>query len=363
MMQEIKVKLDANPYSIFVGKDALHGLPRLIKSAKIGKDAILISTPVILRLHGKKIKDLFKKNNIPLTILTVPDSEKSKSARTAIGLIEKITRLDVKKEFFIIAFGGGVVGDLSGFTAAIYKRGIPYIQVPTTLLAQVDSAIGGKTAIDTPFGKNLVGSFYQPRLVLADTSFLKTLPRAQLRAGLAEVVKYAAIRDRFLFDYLSTNTERILSGNAAVLKPVIMRCASIKADVVAKDEFDKKNIRVILNFGHTFAHAIEKVSGFKTSHGEAVAAGMACAAELSCLLGLLKKKEKDLLIGLLDRMNLPTRIKKIGASSLLKAMAHDKKFSKINRFVLLEKIGRVRVAENIPKEKVRQAIEKRRGAR
>jgi 3-dehydroquinate synthase len=363
MIREIKVRLSANPYSIFVGKDALRHLPRLIRSAKIGKDAILIATPVVLRLHGKKIKDLLKRNNIPVTTLVVPDSEKSKNAQIAFRLIEKITRFDVKKEPFIIAFGGGVVGDLSGFIAAIYRRGIPYIQVPTTLLAQVDSAIGGKTAIDTAFGKNLVGSFYQPRLVLADTSFLKTLPLAQLRAGLSEVIKYATIRDRALFGYLSKNYEEILSGNASALEPVIVRCASIKADVVAKDEFDKKGIRVILNFGHTFAHAIEKVSGFKIAHGEAVAAGMACAAELSCLMGFLETAEKDRLIGLLDRMNLPTKIKNMGSNSLLKAMAHDKKFSKKNRFVVLEKIGRVKIAENIPKETIRQAIEKRRGAR
>jgi len=357
MIKTINVKLARRPYPIYIGKDALGSLSRLIKKSGLGVDAVIITTAPIHKICGERVKKELKKACRSTLVLTVPDSEKSKNAGLALRLIGRITRFDVGKDLFIVALGGGVVGDLSGFIAAIYKRGIPYIQVPTTLLAQIDSSIGGKTAIDTAFGKNLIGAFYQPRFVLSDVGLLKTLPKDQVRFGLAEAVKYAVIKDGRLFNYLEKNFKKILSLHPASVTHLIERCAAIKADVVARDEFDKKGIRVILNFGHTFAHGLEAASGFKLSHGQAVAIGMACACALSRRFGYLDEKEASRIVSLLKDIGLPTRIKGMPPAAVWKAMAHDKKFFRgINRFVLIEKIGKTRIAENIPQETVKKIL-------
>jgi 3-dehydroquinate synthase len=354
--KNIFVKLANHPYRIYAGKNVLKTLPTLIKTSKIGHDAVIITTDAIAAFHGKKIKQILAKACMSLLFLTVPDSEKSKNADCAFGLIEKIQRFDKAKKIFLVAFGGGVVGDLAGFTAAIYKRGVPYIQVPTTLLAQIDSAIGGKTAVDTAFGKNLVGVFYQPSFVVADATLLATLPQDQLRAGLAEAIKYAVIKDPRLFSFLEKNYHKILKRNSLALNHLISRCAQIKAEIVARDEFDKKQVRMILNFGHTIGHAVEAASHFKVSHGEGVAIGMVNACRLSVQLEFLKEEEAAKIIGLIKKTGLPTHAKNISAGSILKAMAYDKKFTKTNRFVLLEKIGRTKIAENIPNALIKKVL-------
>ena len=349
MTKKIIVPLFHRAYPIYIGKDALRHLDTLIHKSKIGTDAILITTANIKKLHAAKIVRQLVKVGIRSMILTIPDSEKSKNAQLALGLIEKITRFDVHRNVFLIALGGGVVGDLSGFIAAIYKRGIPYIQIPTTLLAQIDSAIGGKTAVDTSAAKNLVGAFYQPRFVICDISLLKSLPREQIRVGLAEAVKYAMIKDSRLFSFLEKNTRRIMAGEPRVLSTLIERCVSIKAEVVAKDEYDKKGLRAILNFGHTIGHALESASRFKISHGPAVAIGMVYACKLANRLQLMKNKDSLRLVSLLQKIGLPVEIRHIRISELLKAMAHDKKFNRGgNRFVLAIRIGKTRIVENIP---------------
>ena len=355
-IKNIPVKCTKHPYKIYVGKNALRHLPGLIEDSKLGHDAIVITTPILSAYHGKKFVQTLKKVCTNLLILKIPDSEKSKNVHTAFGLIEKIQKFDKMKRIFFIAFGGGVVGDLTGFIAAIYKRGIPYIQIPTTLLAQIDSSIGGKTAVDTAFGKNLLGVFYQPRFVLADTELLITLPLKQLRAGLSEAIKYAAIKDVRLFSFLEKNYQKILQGDSSSLNHLIFRCAEIKAAIVALDEFDKKKIRVVLNFGHTIGHAVEAASHFKVSHGEGVAIGMVAACHLSLELGLLKKEEADRIIGLIKKTGLPTQVRNINTSSLLKTMAYDKKFAKTNRFVLLERIGRTKIVENIPEVIIKKVL-------
>lgn len=356
-MKIIKVKLARSPYRIYIGKNILSMAGRLIKEAKIGSDALIISQASILRLHGKKIKQALQKTCSSVQTLTVPDSEESKSARFAFDLIEKIMRSDKKKRLFLVAFGGGVVGDLAGFIAAIYKRGIPYIQIPTTLLAQIDSAIGGKTAVDMAYGKNLVGAFYQPKFVLADVALLKTLPRKELLSGLSEAVKYAVIKDVRLFSFLEKNNQKILKKDAAALSYLIARCAAIKAGVVASDEFDKKGIRIILNFGHTIGHAIEAASQFRVSHGEAVSIGMICACDLSCRLGILKEKEALRIVDLIRGIGPSACTKGIKVHAVLKTIDYDKKFTKgVNRFVLIEKIGRTKIVENIPLDLIRKVI-------
>ena len=357
MKQIITVGLARRSYQIVLGENSLLGLPNLIKSTTIGKDACVITTAKIQVLHGKKLNNALRKACASVLTLTIPDSEKSKNARLALELIEKITRFDKKKKLFLIAFGGGVVGDLTGFIAAIYKRGVPYIQVPTTLLAQIDSSIGGKTAIDTSCGKNLVGAFYQPRFIVSDINLLKSLPRCQLLAGLSEAIKYALIKDAGLYVFLKKYHQKILQKNTRALSFLIARCAAIKARVVAADEFDKTGIRMILNFGHTFGHAIETASRFKTSHGEAVSLGIVCACRLSEKLGLLNHKTSSEAIALINKMGMPTAIKKIRGEAIVKALAYDKKFTgKTNRFVLLEKIGKTKIVENVPKYLVNKVI-------
>jgi len=249
-----------------------------------------------------------------------------------------------------------VVGDITGFISAIYKRGIPYIQIPTSLLAQIDSSIGGKTAVDTSAGKNLVGAFYQPEFVLADTSLLKTLPPEQVSAGLAEAIKYAVIKDKGLFTFISKNLSKITKLKSPYIDTVISRCAGIKAKVVALDEFDKKGVRIILNFGHTFGHAIEAASNYRISHGNAVAIGMSCAVALSTRLGILNKGAAFEIEWLLKQAGLPIKIKTKDLSLVFSAIAHDKKFSKNNRFVLLEKIGKTKIVEDIPEEMIKEVI-------
>lgn len=359
MIKKIRVQLSLRSYDILVGENTINHLSSFIKKSKIGSAAVLVTTQTVKKIHGKKILDQLKKSGMHVLILTIPDSEKSKNANLALNLIEKITLFDKGQNIFLIALGGGVVGDLTGFVAAIYKRGVPYIQIPTTFLAQIDSSIGGKTAIDTHKGKNLIGAFYQPRLVLSDCCLLKSLPHEQIRAGLAEAVKYGAIKDLKLFSLLEENTSEIIALQPSVIIPVVIRCASIKAQIVSKDEFDKKGLRIVLNFGHTLGHAFETVSNFKISHGQGVALGMVYACKIANQLGLLKTRDTLRLTTLLDKIGLPTETKHLSLKAVLKTMALDKKFKDgKNRFVLLKKIGTTKIVENIPRSIIQNALTK-----
>jgi len=249
-------------------------------------------------------------------------------------------------------------GDLAGFVAAIYKRGVPFIQVPTTLLAQIDSAIGGKTAVDLKTGKNLVGVFYQPKLVFADTKTLSSLSVRQIRNGLSEAIKYGVIDDPKLFDYIEAHHEEFLKGEDKVLNFIVGRCAKIKADIVAADEKETKGLRTILNFGHTVGHAVEAASpGYKYHHGEAVGLGMRVAARISVNRNLLSAKDEARINQLITSVGLPEQIKGVKLSKILDLMQHDKKFvAGHNRFVLAHRIGKVSVISDIPLSIITKAI-------
>lgn len=357
-MHTIPLHLKQNPYSIVIGDKILGRLGQKLSGMKIGEDAVVITNPVIARHHGRKLATGLKKYGFSVKVFTVPGGEKSKSAGVAMELIAKLSKYDVKRKPFIIAFGGGVVGDLAGFVAAIYKRGIPYVQVPTTLLAQIDSAIGGKTAIDLPTGKNLVGAFYQPRLVWSDVSVLKTLNLRQIRNGLAEAVKYGVIRDPGLFAYIERNTEKLLKNDSAAMVHVVKECSAIKAKVCVADEKETKGIRTILNFGHTLGHAIEADAKYdQYHHGEAIALGMRAASDISVRMKLFNKVQASRLEKLLTRVGLPREIKNVRIAKILDIMQHDKKFSgKKNRFVLALRLGRVKVVENIPEKLIRESL-------
>jgi 3-dehydroquinate synthase len=346
-------------YKITIGHGILGGFPRHIRTLGLGKDALIITHPVIERLYGKKLSAALRKAGYTVKAINVPEGEKSKSASCALRLLKEISAYDVDKNIFIIALGGGVVGDLAGFVAAIYKRGIPYIQVPTTLLAQIDSSIGGKTAIDLETGKNLVGAFYQPRLVFADTKILKTLSPRQLRNGLAEAVKYGIISDPKLFTYIEANHQKFLKGNAEVLNFIVRRCARIKARIVAEDEKETKGLRTVLNFGHTVGHAVEAASRYNQyHHGESVGLGMRVAARISVRMGLLSAAQEMRINQLITKVGLPEKIKGVRLPKILELMKHDKKFSAgHNRFVLARKIGQVTVVRDIPAAIITQSIQ------
>ncbi len=360
-MQVLRLRLKERSYDIFVGNRMLAKASGYPPSLSLGKDAVIITNPLIQELHGKTLALGLKRGGFSVATLTVPDGEQSKSAKCAFGLMERLARYDVDKKIFIVALGGGVVGDLAGFVAATYKRGVPFLQVPTTLLAQIDSAIGGKVGIDLAVGKNLVGAFYQPRRVLSDVSLLSTLSARQIRNGLAEAVKYGVIADAELFHYVERNYAPLLLKDPKCLEELVVRCSRIKARVVAADEQETKGLRTILNFGHTVGHAVESAGGYKLyQHGEAVALGMRVAATLSVGMKLLSVEDCGRLDRLLSCIGLPQRIRGLSLARILKPMAHDKKFqSGRNRFVLARDIGRVIVREGIPQALIKKAIRSR----
>ncbi|MEI6438205.1 MAG: 3-dehydroquinate synthase [Candidatus Omnitrophota bacterium] len=357
-MKQISVKLKENSYPIVVGDGLLPLLPEFLKKLRLGPDVVVITNPLVNRLHGKALSASLLHKGYSLKFFEVEDSERAKSADVAFDLVGRIAAYAADKKLVIIAFGGGVVGDLAGFVAAVYKRGVPFVQVPTTLLAQVDSSIGGKVAVDLPQGKNLAGAFYQPKLVLADTALLGTLSERQLRNGLAEIIKYGVIKDAALFSYLEKNYAGILRAEPGALSHVVLASAAIKARVVELDEKETKGLRTILNFGHTLGHAVETAGGYeKYHHGEAVALGMRAACALSCLLKLMKPLEAARVETLLTAVGLPERVEGVPEARILKAMTFDKKFSgSRNRFVLCEAIGRVIVKEAVPAAMIVKAL-------
>jgi 3-dehydroquinate synthase len=360
-MHILKLNLKKRSYNIIIGNDILKLLAKFISKLDIGRDAYVITNAWIKNKYGRLLNNTLKKSGLTVRFKLVPDTEKSKSIEMASAIIKDMTRYDKKRQLVIIAFGGGVIGDLAGFIASIYKRGIPYLQVPTTLLAQVDSSIGGKTAVDLIQGKNLLGAFYQPKLVLSDVEFLKTLNPKEIRSGLAEVIKYAIIKEARFFVYLEKNYPDLLALKIPALEFIVMCCSSIKARIVQQDEREERGIRTILNFGHTIGHAIEAAAKFKRyTHGQAIALGMLVACEISKKLGLINNTVMQRIEDLIKRLGLPTRIRKVSFADIIQAHYRDKKFiGSQNKFVLLKGIGRAEIRKNIPLQVIKEAIKKR----
>lgn len=363
-MKRLKVILDKKrSYDIVVGNKLLPRIGNFLNNLNLGNDAVIISNPAIISKYRKPILKGLNSFGFNTYIISIKGSETSKSSTGVVNLIKHIVKIDRGRGIFIAAFGGGMTGDVSGFVASIYKRGVPYIQIPTTLLAQVDSSIGGKTAIDLPSGKNLIGAFYQPRIVISDIHLLKGLNPRIFRSGLGEVIKYGVIKDKSLFEFLEKNIGKILGRDADCLEYIIYRSSAIKARIVQQDEYDKKGIRAQLNYGHTIGHALEAAAGYSKLyyHGEAVGIGMIAAAEIAAKLGVLKKAPLRRIIDLIERSGLPTRIsKKLKIDKIMKAQSFDKKIVRgVNRFVLPVKIGEVKLFENIPAKMIRDVIKKR----
>ena len=360
-MKTVRLNLKDRSYDILIGFNILSRLGSALKKMDIGPDAYIVTNAFIKNRYGNALEKTLRASGISVKFRTIPDSEESKSIEITSGILKDLANYDKGKRVFIAAFGGGVVGDVAGFVASIYKRGIPYIQIPTTLLAQVDSAIGGKTAVDLAQGKNLVGAYYQPRLVFSELGFLKSLDARQVRSGLAEVIKYGIIKDAKLFRYLEKNLRNPACPGPAALEYIVSACSRIKAGIVSRDEKEKLGLRTVLNFGHTAGHAIEAASGYrKYNHGEALAIGMLIAARISRSCKLINDATLNRITQLIASAGLPGTIKNMPLQAIMNAFCRDKKFiGSRNRLVLTKGIGRTIIKENIPVEKIRVAIRER----
>ena len=358
------VKLKGRSYNIVIASGQIAMLGAYVKKTIPRAYAYIITNAFLRKNYGKAVVASLSGSGIKAEFALIADTEKSKSLGVADRLINKLAKFDTHRGAFVIALGGGVVGDVAGFVASIYKRGIPYVQIPTTLLAQVDSAIGGKTGIDLSAGKNLAGTFYQPALVFCDISFLRTLDTRQLRSGLAEVIKYAVIKDPQLFYYLEKEYQKLLVRDEPALRFAVKRCSGIKARIVELDEKETKGIRTILNFGHTIGHAVEAATGYRQySHGEAIALGMLVASAISQSLGFISSSTENRIKGLVTKAGLPSRIKGATLNAILAAHYHDKKFSGAkNKFVLIKGIGNPVIQEEVPLTVVKKAVKKYLGA-
>ena len=342
--QEIKFRSQNQSYSILIGKNVINLLSKKIKSLcpKTKKIAIILDSGIPNKFK-KVIKAKLK--NYDLLILPFIPSEKKKSIKTVNFFLNKIISKNFNRSDLIIGFGGGITGDVAGFVSSIFKRGINFINIPTTLLAQVDSAIGGKTGVNSNYGKNLIGSFYQPKLVISDIGILKTLPKREIVCGYGEILKHSLIANKSFFKYLDKNITNILKLKSPFIEKVIFESCKIKKKVVEKDE-KEKNLRKILNFGHTFAHAYEASLGFskKLNHGEAVILGMNTALKFSYNKNFLKKHEYNLVVSHMIKSKLPNSIKNYFSSkdvkNIISFMIKDKKnITKNINLILLKKIG------------------------
>ena len=341
-MRRLNVALADRAYEILIGRELINR-PELVMECLRTPRVALVTNATVAPLYGDPLQAGLIAAGVQVTTIVLPDGEAHKTWDSLNLIFDAMLAARCDRATTVIALGGGVVGDLAGFAAATYQRGVPFIQIPTTLLSQVDSSVGGKTGINHPRGKNMIGAFWPPRLVLADTGTLQTLPGRELSAGMAEVIKYGLIRDLPFLEWLEANMEGLMAGDGELLALAVERSCANKAAVVAADEFEtaKQGGRALLNLGHTFGHAIETGMGYgEWLHGEAVAAGMVMAAELSRRLGWIAQADVERIIELLRRANLPVHGAGLGAARYLELMSHDKKvIAGSLRLVLLKRLG------------------------
>ena len=354
-MKTLHVELGARSYPIYIGPGLL-GRPDLVLPRLAGRQVLVVTNEVVAPLYLERTASAW--TGVTVDRLVLPDGEAYKTLDTLTRVFDALLERRHGRDTTIVALGGGVVGDLAGFAAASYQRGVHFIQIPTTLLAQVDSSVGGKTAVNHPLGKNMIGAFHQPRCVLADTDTLATLPDRELSAGLAEVIKYGLIRDRPFLDWLEANLDALLARDAAALSEAIERSCCNKAGIVAADERETGE-RALLNLGHTFGHAIETGVGYgQWLHGEAVAAGMAMAADLSARLGWLGREQVERIRALLARARLPLDPPpELTPDDFLRLMAVDKKVKDGRlRLILLRELGQGVIAEDVDARRLRETL-------
>jgi 3-dehydroquinate synthase len=358
-MRVVKVPLRDRSYSILIGRGLLGGLGKECVRHGVGKRCAVISDDHVSPLYAKPILSSLTRAGLDPILITVRAGETAKSLQSVQDCYDQLAAHRLERASFIVALGGGVVGDLAGFVAATYLRGIAFVQVPTTLLAQVDSSVGGKVGVNLKAGKNLVGAFYQPRFVLCDLATLDSLPLREFRSGLAEVIKYGIIYDRRLFSSLERNLPTLLEHDERALSAVVARCCSIKAEVVGQDETEG-GVRAILNFGHTVGHAIEAISGYgRFLHGEAISIGQVVAANISSRVLGLSRSEAERIRHLLAGAGLPTSLKLSASQTprLFDAMRLDKKVRNGEiKFVLASRIGEVEFGKRVPQKAIEEAL-------
>jgi len=353
-MKTVPVKLGDRSYSVFIGPRARHLLQKCITTRDPKPQVAIIADQTVAQFH---VKRLMEGLSAEPAVLTFPPGENSKSLTTVENLCERLADARVDRNSVLVAFGGGVAGDIAGFVAAVWLRGVRYVQVPTTLLAAVDASVGGKTGVNLRAGKNLVGAFHQPLAVLVDTEFLGTLPPREFRSGLAESIKHAAIRDPGFLAWHEQNVDRVLAQEPGALTELIARNCAIKADVVSRDEREA-GLRAILNYGHTIGHALEHLLDYELRHGECVALGMLVENELARMRGWLEPSDAERLRDLLVRCGLPSALPRaLGADEIWAACQVDKKVrSAAVNFVLLRSLGEPVRVDDVPFEQVRAAL-------
>lgn len=369
-METVPVELGERRYEIAIVSGELPAFADWLTAtlAKRGfpsagqRSVLIVTDGHVCHQHGAAVGASLHLAGYKCEVAILPPGEQTKSLAEASTLYDRLVEMQADRQTVVVAVGGGVVGDLAGFVAATYARGLPFVQVPTTLLAQVDSSVGGKVGINHPRGKNLIGAFHQPLGVYLDTATLDTLPLRDYRSGLAEVVKYGVILDEQFFAYLEANIAGINQRSGDVLRHIVARSCRLKADVVERDEFERTGLRAVLNYGHTFAHAFEALSGYgELQHGEAVAIGMVYAAQLAIRMGRIDESVPNRQSNLLSALGLPTRLPetmKLAAASILDRMKLDKKsVGGRLRFVLPTRLGHVELVDSVPEEVVRSVLE------
>ncbi|MDH5527633.1 MAG: 3-dehydroquinate synthase [Nitrospirota bacterium] len=343
-METVTVGLGERAYDILIGNSTLPDLGTRCKALGLGTRVAIVTNPTVGAHYLAPTRNALADAGFDVSVCELPDGERYKNTDSINTIYDHLVDRRLDRGSFLVALGGGVIGDMTGFAAATFLRGIPFVQVPTTVVAQVDSSVGGKTGVNHPRGKNLIGAFHQPRLVLMDLDMLGTLPHRELLAGIAEVVKYGVIEDADFFDFLNANAKPLLALEPGVTARVVRRCCELKAQVVADDERETSGRRAILNYGHTVGHAIEAVTGYKEYlHGEAVGLGMVAAARIAHRLGRLAEAESEAQRALLERFGLPTEIPQhLDRAAIADAMGLDKKVAsgKI-RLILADRIGHV----------------------
>lgn len=357
-MKKIRVKLAERSYDISIGTNILNKIGKNLRSFNLSQKIAIVSNTTVFSLYGKSVLDSVKKAGFETVTVIIPDGEKYKDLLWLQRIYNDLLAYKLDRSSALIALGGGVIGDITGFAASTYMRGISYIQVPTTLLAQVDSSVGGKTGVNHKLGKNMIGTFWQPRLVWIDVDTLKTLPKRELLAGLAEIIKYGVIYDKNLFSTLKKNRDRVLRLDKKILTHIIKRSCEIKSEVVSRDERES-GLRSILNYGHTIGHAIETATDYRQYlHGEAISIGMCFEARLSQKLNLIDKEDVSRIRELIESFGLPSTVPKdIDINRMILSMQLDKKaVAGTLTFILPEKIGKVNIYKGVTEKLIKEIL-------
>ena len=354
----VPVNLGTHSYSIVVERGGLATVGARLRDLGVGRRAALVTDAGIRRLHGAAVTASLEAAGFTVTVIEVPEGESAKTLTVAEHCWDRVLTAGLDRSSTVLGLGGGAVGDLAGFVAATYMRGVNFVTLPTTVLAQVDASIGGKTAIDHPKAKNLIGAFHQPRLVVVDPAVVRTLPERDFRSGLAEIVKHGIVLERAYFDEVERDASRLLARELDVLERVIGGSCRLKASVIERDPEEKSELRFALNYGHTIGHALEAVTGFERwTHGEAVSLGIVAEARLARRLGLADEAASVRQEGLLAAVGLPVRADRLDVDAVLSAITHDKK-ARDGRvpFVLAPRLGAFHVVDDVPPGEIRAAI-------